>query len=212
MNAGLAAPLRREQQASRFIPYAAQVSPVVVATTTGDYILTLRLGGISFETADDAQLAVFHDRLNVLWRNIASPQVALWTHLIRRREAVPVSKPSVGGFADGLLHRYTLRLAAERLMVNELYLTLVYRPSGGTPGTLWSQLFRRDVRTGMELRDALDACDKLLQTVRAGLRHYEPEVLGVEQRDGRWYSRLLEFLALLINGESVPVPLPRAPL
>ncbi len=25
-------------------------------------------------------------RLNVLWRNIASPQVALWTHVIRRRE------------------------------------------------------------------------------------------------------------------------------
>ncbi|HTY48239.1 MAG TPA: VirB4 family type IV secretion/conjugal transfer ATPase [Steroidobacteraceae bacterium] len=211
MNARLAAPLRREQQASRFIPYTAQVSPNVVCTSGGDYILTLRLGGISFETADDVQLAALHERLNVLWRNIASPQVALWTHLIRRRETVPVA-PVTGGFAGGLLHRYTLRLAAERLMVNELYLTLVYRPAAGTPATLWSRLFLRGSRTATELRDALDACEKLLQTMRAGLAHYEPEVLGVEHRGGRCYSRLLEFLALLLNGESVPMPLPRAPL
>ncbi|HTY51036.1 MAG TPA: VirB4 family type IV secretion/conjugal transfer ATPase, partial [Steroidobacteraceae bacterium] len=211
MNAQLAAPLRRELRASKFIPYAAQVSPNVVITRGGDYLCTLRLGGISFGTADDGQLASCHDRLNVLWRNIASPQVALWAHTIRRRETVAVA-PADSGFAAGLLHRYTQRLAAERLMVNELYLTLVYRPAGGTPGTLWSRLFPPGRRTALELRDALEACEKLLQTVRAGLGQYEPEVLGVEERGGRPCSRLLEFLALLLNGESVPVPLPRAPL
>ena len=45
-----------------------------------------RLAGASFESADDEQLNTWHERLNVLWRNIASPQVALWTHVIRRRE------------------------------------------------------------------------------------------------------------------------------
>ena len=43
---------------------------------------TLRLGGASFESADDADLNNWHERLNVTWRNIASPNVALWMHVI----------------------------------------------------------------------------------------------------------------------------------
>ena len=61
------------------------MAPGVVRTTFGDYLQAFRLGGASFESADDAQLNNWHERLNVLWRNIASPSVALWTHVIRRR-------------------------------------------------------------------------------------------------------------------------------
>ena len=46
----------------------------------------------------------------------------------------------------------------------------------------------------------------------AALARYEPESLGVETRQGRTYSRLLEFFAQLINAEHQPVPLPKAPL
>src|SRR5206468_3496372 len=40
----------------------------------------------------------------------------------------------------------------------------------------------------------------------------EPEVLGVYLHGGRRYSSLLEFFALLVNGEFQRVPLPRAPI
>ena len=60
--------------------------------------------------------------------NIASPNVAHWTHLIRRRE-VPHAVPVEGtAFADALARRYLERLAGETLMINELYLTLLFRP------------------------------------------------------------------------------------
>ena len=70
------------------IPYTAHVSATVVKTLFGDYVQVMRLGGASFECADDEQLNTWHERLNVLWRNIASPQVSLWTHIIRRREVL----------------------------------------------------------------------------------------------------------------------------
>ncbi len=53
---------------------------------------------------------------------------------------------------------------------------------------------------------------KLAQTLAASLVRYEPELLGVYRRGKKWYSSLLEYLGLLINGEAQSVPLPGGPL
>src|SRR5262249_9689082 len=113
------ATLRREPQASLRIPYTAHVSPSVIATEHGDYVQVFRLSGASFESADDEQLNSWHERLNVLWRNIASPNVALWCHVIRRREPAAASGGREAGFAAHVEAKYRGRIAAETLMVNE---------------------------------------------------------------------------------------------
>lgn len=63
-----------------------------------------------------------------------------------------------------------------------------------------------------ELHDALEHCAKLRTQLLSSLDRYEPEVLGIYKHHGRYFSSLLEFVSLLLNGESQPVPLPRAPL
>src|SRR3984885_14273868 len=212
--------IRREQCAERCIPYTSQVAEHVVRLDSGNYVQVFRLGGTSFESADDVQLNNWHERLNVLWRNLASPNVALWTHLIRRRETgtglalVPAEAIVPIPFADSLAAKYRQRLAGETLMVNELYLSLVYRPASGVATHVVAKALTRGQRGGsrLELLDALDVCEKLAQTFAASAARYEPERLGTYTMGARHGSRLLEFLALLINGESQPVPLPRAPL
>jgi len=67
---------RRELSAARQIPYVAHVSEGLVKTQAGDYVQAFRLVGASFESADDDELNNWHERLNVMWRNIASPNVA----------------------------------------------------------------------------------------------------------------------------------------
>ena len=204
---------RREAATVSRIPYVAHVSPHIVKTTLGDYVQVFRLGGASFECADDEELNTWHERLNVLWRNIASPQVSLWAHVIRRREVTQVGEGGTG-FSGALEHKYRTRLAQQTLMVNELYLTTVYRPTAGVATGLASRILTRAQPKGMafELADALDACEKLSETVRASLLRYEPEVLGVYSRGGRRYSGPLNLFSTLINGEVREVPLPRAPL
>jgi type IV secretion system protein VirB4 len=204
----------RESPASRRIPYSAHVDPKVVATKAGDFIQTFRLGGASFESADDEMLNNWHERLNVTWRNIASPNLALWSHIIRRRCLAGAGKASGAGFADQLARRYQARMANETMMVNELYLSVLYRPVSGTASNLASRLLSKRQRSSapIDLADALDSCAKLGQTIAAALARYEPEYLGVYIRNGRQYSALLEFLSLLVNGEWWPCPLPRAPL
>ncbi len=209
-----AAQLRREAELARRVPYSAHVAERVVKTTFGDYLQIFRLSGASFESADDVELNAWHERLNVLWRNVASPQVALWTHLVRRRERVSASVCKAMGFAQSLAEKYRARLSGETLMVNELYVSAVYRPVASAPVGWISKLLSSAQRGAMELqlRDALDACEKLAQTLGASLERYEPEPLGVFQVGDRAHSRLLELLALLITGEAAPVPLFRGPL
>ena len=94
-----ASALRRELTAARHIPYRAHVSEHVVRTGCGDYLQVFRLGGASFESADDDLLNTLSERLNILWRNIASPNVALWAQVIRRRERCSLPDVREEGFA-----------------------------------------------------------------------------------------------------------------
>jgi type IV secretion system protein VirB4 len=205
---------RRELIAARHVPYTAFVAPDVLRTGAGDYVQTLRIGGLAFEAADDEAVNAWHERLNALWRNLASPHVALWVHVLRRRERAYPPGGFPPGFAAELNARYRARLAGERLMVNELYVTLVYRPQPTTVGAAALRLFRRAESASAlaELREACEACAKLRAQLCAGLAGYEPEVLGATIEGGRSRSRLLEFLAELVNGERQPWPLPRAPV
>jgi type IV secretion system protein VirB4 len=207
------AAVRRESSAVGRIPYAAHVSPHIVKTVSGDYVQVFRLGGASFECADDETLNTWHERLNVLWRNVASPQVALWAHVIRHRELVSVGE-GASDFSRALEHKYRTKLAHQTLMVNELFLSTVYRPTAGIATGLASKVLKRAQPKGrdFELADALDACEKLRQTVRASLLRYEPEVLKVYPKDGRSYSGPLNLFSTLINGDAREVPLPKAPI
>ena len=213
--------LRREFTAAERIPYTAHVAPTVVRTAHGDYLQVFKLGGASFESADDEDLNNWHERLNVLWRNVASPGVALWTHVIRRRAGLsPYSKGSAARFrADsnfaGALHaKYRSRLANETLMINEVYLAAVYRPTSGAATGLVSKVLVRTRRDELQrmFADAVDACEKLAQTLAASLARYEPDLLGTYRLGDVWCSSLLEYLAMLVNGEWQRLPLPNRPL
>lgn len=206
--------VRREFVAADRIPYTAHVAPSVVKTTLGDYLQVFRMGGASFESNDDADLNNWHERLNVLWRNMASPEVALWTHVIRRRAVTSFDRPIASGFGGALEARYRQRLTAETLMVNELYLALIFRPSAGAVSGLLSKGIARAQKHAVvyELGDALEACDKLSQAVRASLNRYDPELLGTYPVGPTWCSSLLEYLGLLVNGEWQRMALPRGPV
>ncbi|MBM0105795.1 hypothetical protein JM946_13725 [Steroidobacter sp. S1-65] len=204
-----------ELPASHHVPYSRHVSPHIVNTEAGDYLQVFRLQGLAFETADDDDLNNWHERLNVTWRNVASAHVSLWTHLVRRRERVALPGDAPEGFAGALHQKYMQRLAGQTLMLNELYLSIVYRPfvgaATGALGTLL-RMQRADRAAVVDLDDALDACEKLAQTLIAALERYEPERLGIERRGERDFSAPVEFLSMLMNAERQMRPLPRAPI
>ena len=205
---------RRELVAARHVPYTALVAPEVIRTGQGDYVQAMRLGGLAFESADDAAVSAWHERLNALWRNVASPHVALWVHVLRRRERAYPPGEFPPGFARALNEKYRARLADETLMVNEITVSLVYRPQPTAVGAAALRLFQRAESASAlaEIRESVEACAKLRAQVLAGLAAYEPEVLGLVEEAGRPRSALLGFLGELVNGERQSWPLPGAPV
>lgn len=208
-------PLRREPEAATKVPITSHVDVHVARTDQGDYVQTIRMLGGSFESADDEQINNWHERLNILWRNIASPNFALWSHVIRRRDDTYPANRHAPGFASTLDRKYRERIAGTTLMVNELYLSLVYRPQPGAAGHLALKFLQKSDRNSghVELADALDECNKKRQELLAALGRYEPEPLGLYTgAQQRLYSSLLEFYGFLVNGEWQRLPLPRGPL
>ena len=204
---------RRERDASERVPYLAHLSEHVIKTTFGDYVQVFRLEGVSFESADDGSLGAWHERLNVLWRNVGSPSLALWTHVVRRAAGLAPGAEPLPGFANQLHARYQRRLAGETLMVNELYLAVVFRPASGAAAGLVARALSRAQPSAsrLEIEEALDACAKVSQTIAASLVGYEPTLLGTYVHRGRICSAVYEYFGLLINGEWQRMPLGRAP-
>jgi type IV secretion system protein VirB4 len=212
--AGRIALARRDVPAATRLPYTAQVAEHVVRLADGAYLQAFQLGGASYESADDATVNSWHTRLNLLWRNIASPNVALWVHLVRQRDRRYPPGACQSGFAESLNAAYRARVTGQTLMSNAWVLSVLYRPTTTVAGRWTLAALRGGPRTAapdVEVA-ALEGCQRLGQTVLAALGEYDAEPLGCTGEGAGRRSQLLEFLALLVNGELRPVRLPRAPV
>lgn len=205
--------IMREEAAALHIPYTIHVNESVVKTHSG-YVMAFKLAGIGFENADDEQLNTYHERLNVFYRNVAKPNISLWQTVVRHRENTYPGGKFKPGFAHDLNEKYRQRISQETLMVNDIYVAIVYRPQPGQVGKAAMSFLNRLNKDAIrqEQEEALEEMTKLQQHVMAALNRYEPEPLGIYQKGQHHYSSLLEYFGLLINGEWQPIALPRSPL
>ncbi len=205
-----AAALKHEVDVSEFIPYSSHVTQNIIKLDSGDYIQTLRLQGAAHESADIQDINIWHDQLNNFMRNIASPHVAVWSHVVRREYGEYPDGEFQPGFCHDFNEKYQQRISRQRMLVNELYLTIVYRPQP----VKFTQWLDRFGTKGHELRvkqlEEIQAINDLGGAALASLDRYEPELLGCYGHNGVMFSELLEFLAFLVDGEWRRFPLPRA--
>ena len=75
----------REIESDVYLPFGRHVTETVISLSTRALITVIRLDGISFETAETADLNDLHAKLNLTLRNVADERLALWTHLVRRQ-------------------------------------------------------------------------------------------------------------------------------
>jgi type IV secretion system protein VirB4 len=182
-----------------------------VKLASGDYIQAIRLQGAAHESADVVNINSWHDQLNNFMRNIASPNVAVWSHIVRREYGEYPGGDFLPGFCHDFNEKYRQRMAEERMLVNELYFTVVYRPQPVRAAKMFDLFDKKSEKELVEKQiDELEALDELTNTALAALDRYEPELLGCYEHNGNIFSEVLEFLAFLVDGEWRRFPLPRA--
>ncbi|RZF31231.1 VirB4 family type IV secretion/conjugal transfer ATPase [Paraburkholderia sp. UYCP14C] len=209
----------REVPLAGYIPYSTHVTGHVIKTKEGDYLQSWKIAGIAFEASDPADILARHDGFNQFVRGLAGGHVALWAHRLRRRVSDYLSTPYHNRFCNELATRYYASFAGYRMMANELFLTVVYRPNRTQLGRVFSRAARRtrdDIRR--DQLDALKVMAELAAQVESSLKPYDPVALGVYTRPSpctsspRSYSSALEFLGYLVNGTWEREPVPAGPI
>ena len=169
--------LGREARPERVLPYGGHLTPFAIRLDTGALMTMVRLEGVSFETADIGELNALHEQLNGLWRSLADERIAVWHHLVRRAVAPPQAGQFISDFARTLDERMRARWAGRRMLVNELYLTLLLRPGAASPASLCGHLSKRR-SCGTDGAD-LKRLDEAAGDLMAGLARYAPRRLGL---------------------------------
>ena len=201
----------REGDPRRVLPYARHVTDEIVALDGGGLMLMLALDGASFETADIGDLNDAHAKLNGAWRNLADDRLAVWHHLVRREHHARRPSGYQSQFAADLNGRYQARLAAQKMFVSELYLTLVLHPgrdASARAGAWLTPSKSRAPEEAEQVRRLQEAARDLVQY----LGRYGARPLGLYARGGLWFSEPLEVLRLVMTGRRERVPLVRGHL
>jgi type IV secretion system protein VirB4 len=199
---------------SELVPLSTHVSPSVLKTTGGDFLMVWHLAGLPFVGREEWDLEHRHATFNRMLQTLRAPDfvnVAFWTHDVRRRRRIADHARFAQQFNQALSEAYYEALSSQKLMQNELYLTMLYRPVVG--GKKLAEKSGDVRRLEVEQQQAIGAILELAGNVEAVLKDYAPRRLGMyEAPNGVVFSEALEFYGYLLNRLDEPVPVLPAPV
>lgn len=203
-----------EAPISEFVPFSSHVSPTVLKTTGGDFLVAWRLNGLPFVGREEWEIEHRHNTFNRMLQTLRAPDfvnVAFWVHDIRRRGRIEDHSHFGQAFNQRLSDEYFEGLSAQKIMRNELYLTLIYRPI--VNGKRFVEKSADVSRLESEQQQAIATVQELAGNVEAVLKDYAPYRLGMyEAANGQVFSETLEFYGYLLNHIDEPVPVLNAPV
>lgn len=202
--------LESETPVSQFIPYSHHVSDTIISTKSAEYLSVWKIEGRSHQSASERDVFQWIEELNNTLRGVSSANLSLWTHIVRRRVNEYPDSEFDNVFCRQLDEKYRESFTGYNLMVNDLYLTVIYRPVADKVLSFFASRERETPeQKKMRQESAIKALDDINRTLGASLKRYGAEQLGVYEKDGHAFSSALEFLAMLVNGEHRPMPICR---
>ena len=210
---GFAASAARDPRAGDRLPYAGLIDERTVLLRDGAILQVLHVAGFAFETADTDELNHKQAIRDAALRSVGNARYVVHHHILRRRVDVGLT----GEFADpvcaALDERWQARLAARRLFVNDLFVTLLRRPANGKAGLaeratgLLTKGVSAEARAASLAREVREL-DGAREALAAALTPYGPRLLaGYDTPNGRC-SEPLEFLSAIVNGDLRPMLAP----
>lgn len=206
------AAVAREREPDTYVPFVGHAAPGTLLLDDGSKLVMIRLGGIAWETAEPELVNARHAQRNILLRNIASDRMVLATHVVRSMadpDEYPIGECR-SGFARDLDAAYRNRLLDGRLYRNDLFLSVLLRPSQAG-GQRVSGLLNRRRRGELNRTPSVPDMERLetaVTTLLAGLAEYQPKRLALRTNArGVIFSEIAEALRLVLTLDRMPVPL-----
>ena len=196
-----------EYPASGFIPYVGHFNENTIITKSNQLIQVVKVGGFSFETADDEDLNIKKNIRNLLFKGMGDSNLGLYFHILRRQHQTYdehyYNSDMPEGFANYLDQKWANRSKTNKSYVNELYISIV-RYGSSSKSSVVNKVFEafgaageKDWQVG--LWAAYEQLEEATGRVINTLRDYDVKTLGLEYVDGKCYSELAEFFSKIVN-------------
>lgn len=201
--------ITKEKPIKKFIELSHPVTDSIFKLHTGDFIKALKLEGAAFQSNGNDEINGWDRQFVSMLRGVSSPNMAIHSHIVRREVSDYPGGIYPEGFADNLNNKYRKSVCSGKLLINDLYLTFIYRPSLGAVSKGFNWLL--NVGTGVSVSDAeaVDFLEKTVVKAMESLAPFSPKVLGCYEYNDFTFSQPLEYFASLINGEHHRFPLPK---
>lgn len=202
--------IRAEQDSDQYVPFRHHVTPTVISTDDQSLIAVYRVDGLHVEAADAAETQGWHNRLNVLARNIASDRLILSVHIVRR-QAAECDYP-MGRFRSAFSRRLDDAYRGSvlsQLYRNDMFLSITRLPTLSVGSDrVQSWLKRKRNATPQEPTDnQLKHLEETCRVLEENLIAYGLTRLGIRQEEVQCFSEIAEALHLILMGEPRRVPL-----
>lgn len=206
------APWFRENTVFEYIPYKSHISENCIKTKDGDFVTCIKLNGLAHESLCEEDIDYHHQKINSLLLNLASDKLAVWSTTVRKKTTANLTSHYEKSFSKKLDEKYSETLNSSNFYVNELYITLVFRPDTNISKKIkkLDKASSNFVRT--KNNNALEFLDDVSRTVLTALSDYMPKRLSTYIQNDVVFSEILEFFDYLINLNSVRRALPKQDL
>ena len=199
-----------EDSIGRIVPFSGLAADGVATTRSGDFVSTWQVAGLSFEGLSPSDAYAKMSALNLLVRGLSNGKYAFWVHRVRRTVTDELQIPP-NGFARDFMERYYRELKSGGLVVTEIFLSVVYRPTPQRRG--WSRRIARSLEEiSAEYLGAIEALENVGRQIASTLSDYGPKRLQQYTLAGRTYSLQLEFYNYLLSGHWWRVPVKDIPI
>lgn len=202
--------IQKERDISSMIPYSHHVNDNIIATKNGDYITTIKLVGRAHIAAGIADVNRWVRDLNTNLRSIPGDDmehVSFWSHVVRRKEETIAHKEFDNIFCQSLDDKYVDLFSKTSLMVNELYLTICYRPIVDSTTGFFAKFEKSSYEERLEQQEAyIQKLNDIANLLLQGFRLYEPIRLGVYQHKNRRFCQALELYNYILTHKKQRVP------
>jgi type IV secretion system protein VirB4 len=213
---------QKEVNASNFIPYKCHWNRNTILTKNNELMQVIKIGGFSFETADDVDLEIKKNMRNLLIKNMTSGNIILYFHTIRKKKPLnsatnkrSLKSVDITDFSEYLKFMWEDKHSSAKAFFNELYISIVYKADKAGAAIL-EYLFNKARASSdkgqweKDMKEMFENLSEASSRVLNTFRDYEAELLGVQNIDNHYYCEILEFLGTIVNcGHSSKMTLPK---
>lgn len=193
-----------ETSSSIYIPYKCFWNSNTILMKDNALLRVVRIKGFSFETADDEEIDIKKNHRNNLFKSMASGNLGLYFHTIRRRKEAFPEGEMTNIFAKKVNEEWKRKHDGDRSFANEEYVSIIRMDDKA--GLAKVATFARRLRNKADenariknMRENFSEMEELTSRILNGLSNYGAELLDVVETSDGIFSEVCNFLGSIVN-------------